>query len=204
MCEEHHFFDCTPSFLFLFCCFLCLLPPHSQVTHLLNGSYKDTQYWYGWYSMWWYHEWTVEWKSEYQNLLQFNTGWLASLRTWYYFRLCFSFSCKMSHTLNCYPFIQKPFIRFYKFVFSNCVAQFVAKPTNSEKAIYFLLLKSCLINKWSLICKSFMFYCFLWKRTNFAPGNGRGGWRSLPLPLPPPVCHFFPTLELSFIFNYST
>ena len=32
-----------------------------------------------------------------------------------------------------------------------------------------------------------MFYCFLWKRTNFAPGNGRGGWRSLPLPLPPPL-----------------
>ena len=28
-----------------------------------------------------------------ENLLQFNTSWLASLRTWYYFELCFSFSC---------------------------------------------------------------------------------------------------------------
>ena len=30
---------------------------------------------------------------KYDNLLQFNTHWLASLGTWYYFSLCFSFSC---------------------------------------------------------------------------------------------------------------
>ena len=30
---------------------------------------------------------------KYKNLLQFNTSWLASLRTWYCFRVCFSFSC---------------------------------------------------------------------------------------------------------------
>ena len=65
---------------------------------------------------------------KYENLLQFNTNWLASLRTWYYFRLCFSFSCvgydlsliKKSHTLNCYPFVQKFFIHFYKLVLGNC------------------------------------------------------------------------------------
>ena len=41
-----------------------------------------------------------------ENLLQFNTSWLASLRTWYYFRLYFSFNrsdfdltlIKKSHT----------------------------------------------------------------------------------------------------------
>ena len=48
-------------------------------------------------------------------LMQFHTSWLASLRTRYYFRLCFSFICsgydftliKKSQTLNCYSFLQK-------------------------------------------------------------------------------------------------
>ena len=58
---------------------------------------------------------------KYENLLQFNTNWLASLRTWYYFRLCYDLSLmKKSHTLNCYPFVQKFFIRFYKLVLRNC------------------------------------------------------------------------------------
>ena len=42
-----------------------------------------------------------------------NNSWLVSLKTWYYFRLCFSFSCSgydftltnKSHTLNCYSFL---------------------------------------------------------------------------------------------------
>ena len=57
-----------------------------------------------------------------ENLFQFNTSWLESLKTWYYlacldfYRLCFTFSCsgydltliKKSHTLNCcYWFLQK-------------------------------------------------------------------------------------------------
>ena len=56
-----------------------------------------------------------------ENLLQFNTSWLESLKTWYYldclgfYRLCFTFCCsgydltliKKSHTLNCYWFLQK-------------------------------------------------------------------------------------------------
>ena len=58
-----------------------------------------------------------------------------------YFRLCFSFSCsgydltliKKSHTLNFYLFF---------LLLVNVVAQFTAKTTNSEKAIYFLSLKS--------------------------------------------------------------
>ena len=29
---------------------------------------------------------------KYENLPQFNADWLASLKTWYYFRLCFSFN----------------------------------------------------------------------------------------------------------------
>ena len=61
-----------------------------------------------------------------------------------YFRLCFSFSCsgydltliKKSHTLNFYLFF---------LLLVNVVAQFTAKTTNSEKAIYFLSLKSHLL-----------------------------------------------------------
>ena len=102
-----------------------------------------------------YHD--VMWKN--QNLLQFNTRWLASLRTRYYFRLCFSFSCsgydttliQKSHTLNCYSFLHKFLL---KTIITNSllvtvITQFTAKTTNSEKAIYFLSLMSC-----------------------FAPGNG--------------------------------
>ena len=52
---------------------------------------------------------------KYENLSQFNTNWVASLRTWYYFSLCFSFSfsgyeltvIKKSHTLKCYSLLHK-------------------------------------------------------------------------------------------------
>ena len=81
----------------------------SQVMYLLNGQY-------GWCSV------IISWVNgrKYENLLQFYFSWLSALRTWYYFRLCFSFSCfvfdltliKKSHTLNCYLF--------YKLVVGNC------------------------------------------------------------------------------------
>ena len=64
-----------PPFYVMFYCFFIYSP--SQVTYLLNGPNKDT-YCYGWYYVW--HR-----KSK--NHLHFNTSWLASLRTWYYFRL---------------------------------------------------------------------------------------------------------------------
>ena len=48
------------------------------------------------------------------------------------------------------------------------VAQFTAETTNSEKAIYFLSLISCLVNKLKshmlLKCKKFMFPDFKWKK----------------------------------------
>ena len=63
------------------------------------------------------------------------------------------------------------------------VAQFTAKTTNPEKAVYYLSLMSRSINKLKSIfetftCKNFMFSDFMWKK-KFAPGNGaRGGdWR---------------------------
>ena len=67
---------------------------------------------------------------KYENLLQFNNSWLASLRTWCYFRPCFSFSCsgydlvsiKKGHTLNCYLFLQKFLLKakIYKLVAGKC------------------------------------------------------------------------------------
>ena len=71
---------------------------------------------------------------KYDNLLQFNTNWLASLGTWYYFRLCFSFSCsghgltwiKKCPTLNCYSFLQTFLLKtkFRKLVVGNCGSSF--------------------------------------------------------------------------------
>ena len=51
----------------------------------------------------------ISWENgfKYENLLQLNTSWLVSLRTWFYFRLDFSFSCSgydlifnKSHTIK--------------------------------------------------------------------------------------------------------
>ena len=90
LCEGHYVSDCTLSFL---CHFLLLL---NISFHLLNWctcwmtpiKIHNTAI-SGRYSVWWYHEWTVR----NMKLLQFNTRSLASLRTWHYSRLCFSFSC---------------------------------------------------------------------------------------------------------------
>ena len=49
-----------PPFYDISCYFLCLLPHPSQVTYFLNCPYKDAQNCHGWYSVWWYHERTVE------------------------------------------------------------------------------------------------------------------------------------------------
>ena len=91
------------------------------------SEWLNTWYQYGWYSVWWYYEWTVE-NEKISSL--FNTSWLASLRTRYYFRLCFSFSCSgydltfitKSRTLNYYSFLQMLLLKTksYKLVLGNC------------------------------------------------------------------------------------
>ena len=102
--------------------------------------------------------------------MQFNASWLASLEVWYHFRLCFSFSCssydltliKKTHKTNCYSFLQKFLLKAktYKSLVTG-VAQFTAKTANSEKAIYFLSLISCSVNKLvSNIIHMLKFYVF--------------------------------------------
>ena len=94
-------------FYAIFFCILHLHPPFSQVTYLLNGLYKKYII-LRWLVLCVMIPWVNDQK--YDSLLQFNTSWLASLRTWYYFRLYFSFSCsgcdltliKKTHILNCY------------------------------------------------------------------------------------------------------
>ena len=124
----------TPFYVIL-CCFLCLLPSPSQVTYLLNGPY-------GWCSV------MISWVNgrKYENLLQFYFSWLPALRTWYFFRLCFSFSCfvfhltliKKSHTLNCYSFLHKFLLKtkITNSLLVTVIAQFTAKTKNSEKTTF--------------------------------------------------------------------
>ena len=114
----------------------------------------------------------------YANLLQFNTSWWAFLGPWYYFRLCFSLSScdydltviKKSHTLNCYLILQK-FLLKTKLTNSflvTVVAQFTAKTLNSGKAIYYLSLLSCSINKLKsqmlFTCNTFVPFDFTCKK----------------------------------------
>ena len=108
----------------------------SQVMYLLNGQYE-------WCSV------IISWVNgrKHENLLQFYFSWLSALRTWYYFRLCFSFSCfvfdltliKKSHTLKCYSFLHKFLLKakITNSLLVTVIAQFTAKTTNSEKAISF-------------------------------------------------------------------
>ena len=105
---------------------------------------------------------------KYDNLLQFNTSWLAPLGTWYYFRFCFSCSSsdydltliKKIHAFHYYSFLQK-------FLLVTVVAEFTAK----------MLFK----------CKSFMFSDFPWNFFFFAEGNDvgvGGGTGASPCPSP--------------------
>ena len=95
------------------------------------------------------------------------------------------------------PYINKKEPHFKIFVFTKVVfnltnsllltviTQFTTKTTNSEKAIYFLPLISCSINKVKFhmffTCKNFMVSDFMWKK-NFFSRKWCGGWRP---PCPP-------------------
>ena len=63
-----------------FCCFFHLLPPSSQVAYLLNSPYNDIVLLLVVFST------MILWVNgrKYESLFQFNTSWLASLRTWYF------------------------------------------------------------------------------------------------------------------------
>ena len=71
------------------------------------------------------------------------------------------------------------------------IAQFTAKTTNPEKALYFLSLMSCPVNKLKsqmfFKCKNFMFSDFTWKKIYFAPGNGGVGRGGAGVPPWPPL-----------------
>ena len=102
----------------------------------------------------------VMWKNE--TILQFNTSWLASLRTWYYFRHFFGFSCsgydliliRKIHVLNCYSFLLKFFseTRTYKLVVGNCGSSIYCYNDKFIKT-HLLLATYVLFNK-SLTCYS--------------------------------------------------
>ena len=160
-----NFLTALPPFCAILCCFLRLLPSFSQMTYLLYGSY-------GWCSV------MISWVNggKYENLLQFYFSWLPAIKTWYYFRLHFSFSCfvfdliliRKSHTLNCYLFLHNFLLKtkITNSLLVTLIIQFTAKMTNLEKAIYFLSIRSCSINRLKshllFTHKNFLFYDFIW------------------------------------------
>ena len=87
--EGHHFYDCTSSFL---CQFLLLSSstPSSFPSEVL-AEWPLQRYtillWVVFCVMIWVNS------QKYENLFQFNTSWLASLRTWYILDFSFSVSC---------------------------------------------------------------------------------------------------------------
>ena len=91
-----------------------------------------------------------------------------------------------SHTLNCYLLLLK-FLLNTKSLLVTVVAQFTAKTTNSEKAIYFLSLTSCSVNRPKsqilITCKDFILSDFTWKKT-FCIRKWCVGWRPSPPPHP--------------------
>ena len=107
------FLTASPPFYVIFSCFHRLHSPPSQVKYFLHGPNKETLYCDGWCSFCVMIPWVNGRK--YVSFLYFNTSWLPSQRTWYYFRFRFSLSCsgydltliKKSHTLNWYSFLQK-------------------------------------------------------------------------------------------------
>ena len=145
------FMTARHSFNIIFCCFLSLLSPPSQTMYFLSGPYIDILLGVVLCVM---ISWVNGWKHE--NFLQFNTSWLVFLRTWYYFRLCFSFSysgydltlIKESHTLNCYSFLQKFLLKTkaYKLVVGNCGSSIYCWNNKFRKS-YLLFAIYVLLNK---------------------------------------------------------
>ena len=92
---------------------------------------------------------------KYENLLQFNNGWLASLRTWYYFILCFSSSwfgyyltlIRNSHNITCYSYLQKFLLKTktYKLVVGNCDSPVYCKNDKFRKSYRLFVAHLCLV-----------------------------------------------------------
>ena len=140
------FLTSYPPFYVILVAFFVYSP--SQVTCLLDGPNKDT-YCYAWYSVWY---------RKYENLLQFITSWLASLRKWYYSRLfiiIFSFSCsgcdltliRKRDTLNCYSLLLKLLLKTktYKLVLGNWQLNLLLKRQIQKKLSTFCQL--CLVQQ---------------------------------------------------------
>ena len=117
LCETHHFFKCTLSFLCQFLLFssstpipkwrTCWMVPIKIHNIVMGGILCDAEI-----------------------ILLFNTSWLASLRTWCLALDFLSFSCSgydlmlisKSHTLNCYSLLLKLILKTktYKVVAGDC------------------------------------------------------------------------------------
>ena len=125
-------------------------------------------------------------------LIKKGYSWLASPRTRYYFRLCFSFNCsgydltliQRNHIFNCYLFLQKFLLKTksYKLAVGNCDSSVYCCNDKFKKAIYYLPLMSCSRNILSLTCYSHVkILCSpILPGKNFLLKEMVGGWRPAP------------------------
>ena len=157
-----YFFDCTPSSLYLFVAFFVYSLPLSKLracgmvfiniySVATGGMLCDDVLLNG---------------RKYENYLQFNTSWLSSLRTWYYFELFCSFSCSgydlpliiKSHSLNYYLLLQKFLLKtkIYNSLLAAMIAGAPCPPTTPLPPLPALFYGSELIGE-----KNFPRYVFL-------------------------------------------
>ena len=120
---------------------------------------------------------------ENKNLMQFNNSWLASLKTWSYFRLLFSFGNSgydfkliiKRHTLNCYSFLLKFLLKTitYKLAVGNCGSSIYCQNNKFRKSYLLFVTLSCSTNKLTshmlFTCKNFVFSDFTKEKRFFAP-----------------------------------
>ena len=153
MWEGHQFFECKSSFLCQ-CLLLSSSTPSPFPSDVLAEWLLQRYIIFLWVVFCVMISWVNSRK--YENLLQFQTSWLASLRMWYCFRICFSFSCsgydltlvKKSHTLNCYSSLQKFLLKTktWKLVVGNC-GSFIYFWNGKFRKNYLIFVTNVLFNK---------------------------------------------------------
>ena len=141
----------------------------------------------------------ISWEDvrKYKNLAQFNTDWLASLRTWYYF----SFSrsgydltvIKSRQTWNCYSLFWNFLLKtqIYKFLVGAAVTQCTTKTKYLKKAIYFFSIMCYSTNHLNTTCYSqvkVLYFAILRRKKFFCFRKWWGEGLALPLGPPSPQC----------------
>ena len=118
---------------------------------------------------------------KYENLAQFNTDWLACLRTWYYFSLSRSgydlTVIKSRQTWNCYSLFWNFLLKtqIYKLLVVTVVAQCTTKTTYLKKAFFSIMCYSTNQLKSYIFSSKRFVFCNFTERKNFLLQKMVGG-----------------------------